>query len=102
MDNRSRRANVATFRTDTDNRIVKAWISHDRERKSYRLTVVPVGVKVYDDGVVMHTVVAYSGFNGHVEAAPRYSRGKLDKLAQDPEVMDRVRELAFSLGAIVE
>ena len=100
MDNR--KANVATFRTDTDSRIVKAWLSHDRERKSYRLTVVPVEVKVYSDGVVMHTVVAYSGFTGHVEAAPRYSRGKLDKLAQDPEVMDRVRELAFSLGAVVE
>jgi len=99
MDNR--KVDVATFRTDTDNRIVKAWLSHDKERKAYRLTVVPVEVKVYSDGVVMHTVVAYSGFSGHVAPGARYSRRTLDTLATSVDVVERVRELAFSLGAHV-
>ena len=101
MNTDNRRADVATFRTDADNKIVKAWISHDRERKAYRLTVVPVEVKVYGDGVVMHTVVAYSGFSGHVASGARYSRKTLDTLATSADVVDRVRELAFSLGAAV-
>jgi len=100
MDNR--KVDVATFRTDTDNRIVKAWLSHDKELKAYRLTVVPVEVKVYGDGVVMHTVFAYSGFSGHVVApGARYSRRTLDTLATSVDVVERVRELAFILGAHV-
>jgi hypothetical protein len=99
MDNRKQ--DVATFRTDSDNRIVKAWVSHDRERKAYRLTVVPVEVKVYSDGVVVHTVVAYSGFSGHVALGARYSRRTLEALAESADVVERVRELAFSLGATV-
>lgn len=99
MDNR--RVDMATFRTATDNRIVKAWISHDRERRVYRLTVVPAEVKVYSDGVVIHTIVAYSGFSGHVADAPRYSRRALEALAQDANTIERVRELAFSLGAVI-
>lgn len=100
MDNR--KVNLPTFRTAEQNRIVKAWLSHDAERKSYRLTVVPVEVKVYDDGVVMHTTMAYSGFTGHVADAPRYSRKRLEALAADVEVLDRVCELAHSLGGIIE
>ena len=80
---------------------MKAWISHDRERKAYRLTVVPVEVKTYADGVVMHTTLAYSGFSGHVAAGARYSRRTLDALATSADVVDRVRELAASLGAAV-
>lgn len=99
MDNR--KVDVATFRTNTDSRIVKAWLSHDWERKTYRLTVVPVEVKVYSDGVVMHTTMAYSGFSGHVANAPRYSRKALETLAASPDVVERVRELALSLGANV-
>lgn len=97
----SRKVDVATFRTDTDNRIVKAWLSHDRELKAYRLTVVPVEVSTYSDGVVIHKVAAYSWFSGHVADAPRYSRKTLDTLAASPDVIERVRELAFSLGANV-
>lgn len=99
MNTDNRRADVATFRTDTDNKIVKAWVSHDRERRAYRLTVVPVEVKVYADGVVMHTTMAYSGFSGRVADAPRYSRRTLDALATSADVVARVRELAASLGA---
>jgi hypothetical protein len=101
MNTDNRRADVATFRTDTDNKIVKAWISHDRERRAYRLTVVPVEVKTYSDGVVIHTTMAYSGFSGHVAAGARYSRRTLDTLATSADVVDRVKELATSLGAAV-
>ena len=101
MNTDNRRADVATFCTDTPSRMVKAWISHDRERKAYRLTVVPVEVKVYSDGAVMHTTLAYSGFSGHVADAPRYSRRTLDALATSVDVVERVRELAYSLGAAV-
>ena len=100
MDNR--KVKLPTFRTTEPNRIVKAWISHHAESKSYRLTVVPVEVKVYSDGVVVHTVVAYSGFTGHVADAPRYSRKRLEALAVEVEVLDRVCELAVSLGGIIE
>ena len=101
MSTDNRRADVATFCTDTPSRMVKAWLSHDRERRAYRLTVVPVEVKVYADGVVMHTTLAYSGFSGRVADAPRYSRRTLDALATSADVIDRVRELAASLGAAV-
>ena len=101
MSTDNRRADVATFCTDTPSRMVKAWISHDRERKAYRLTVVPVEVKVYGDGVVIHTVAAYSGFSGHVADAPRYSRRTLDALATSADIVGRVGELAFSLGGLV-
>jgi hypothetical protein len=97
MDNR--KADVATFRTDTPDRVVKAWISHDRERKTYRLTVVPVEIQYYSDGVVIHKVAAYSGFTGHVADGARYSRKTLDNLATSSDVVERVRELAASLGA---
>lgn len=100
MDNR--KADVATFSTDTDNHIVKAWLSHDRAQKVYRLTVVPVEVKTYSDGVVMHTVVAYSGVAINVEPCARYSRSKLDKLAQDPKVLEAARRHCFRLGGIIE
>ena len=101
MSTDNRRADVATFLTQNPARIVKAWISHDSERKAYRLTVVPVDVKTYSDGVVIHTVAAYSGFSGHVAAGARYSRKTLDTLATSADVVDRVGELAFSLGGLV-
>jgi hypothetical protein len=101
MSTDNRRADVATFPTQNPARIIKAWISHDSERKAYRLTVVPVDVKTYSDGVVMHTVAAYSGFSGHYLSAPRYSRRALDGLATSADVAHRVRELAFSLGGLV-
>ena len=101
MNTDNRRADIATFRTATDDRIVKAWISHDRERRAYRLTVVPVDVKTYSDGVVIHTVAAYSGFSGHVADAPRYSRKTLDALAASADIVGRVGELASSLGGLV-
>ena len=101
MTTDNRRADVATFPTHNPARIVRAWISHDRERKAYRLTVVPVEIKVCGDGVVMHTTMAYSGFSGHVAAGARYSRKTLDALAASADVVDRVLELAFSFGGLV-
>jgi hypothetical protein len=99
MDNR--KADIGTFPTETPNRVIKAWISHDAWSRSYRLTVVPAEVKVYDDGVVMHTVKAYSGGTVHLETSPRYSRRKLDALVSDQNTLDWVTRLVVSLDGII-
>ena len=87
------------FRTDIPNRFIKAWISHNAESKSYRLTVVPVERRWnYTDGTVTESIKAYSGYTVFVEDAPRFSRKRLEALAADLKVLERVVEMAALLG----
>lgn len=95
----NRSINIHTYPTETNDRVVKAWLSHDRERKVYRLTVVPAERKTYSDGRVMETIKAYSGFVVRVADAPRFSEKTLEKLARSPEVLDIAGSLALELGA---
>ena len=97
MDNRSEKITMV-FRTDIPNRFIRAWISHNTESKSYRLTVVPVERRTYSDGVVTESVKAFSGYTVFVEDAPRFSRKRLEALTGDLKVLERVVEMAALLG----
>lgn len=97
MDNRTAKITMV-FRTDIPNRFIKAWVRHDAEGKSYRLTVVPVERRTYGDGVVMESVKAFSGYTVFVEDAPRFSRKRLEALTADIKVLERVCEMALQLG----
>jgi len=88
------------FRTDIPNRFIKAWVSHNAESKAYRLTVVPVERRSYSDGTEMEFAKMFSGYTVFVEDAPRFSRKRLEALTADLKVLERVCELAFSLGGI--
>lgn len=97
MDNRKSKIHMV-FRTNIPNRFIKAWVSHHAESKAYRLTVVPVEQRRYDDGTVMEFVKVFSGYTVFVEDAPRFSRKRLEALTADLKVLERVCELAASLG----
>jgi hypothetical protein len=97
MDNR--KAHLLTFRTANPDYRIKAWLSHNAECKSYRMTVVPVETRRLSDGTPMDYIKAFSGYTVFVEDAPRYSRKRLDALASTLKVLERACEMALSLGA---
>ena len=59
--------------------------------KVYALHVQPVRLREYSDG---HTIEHYNprrGYRTTLETAPRYSRKRLEALAEDPATFERAR-----------
>lgn len=91
----NRRITVARWEMP-DNEVceIQVWYPTVKDMKrQYNLSVQPMEIKRYSDGVVMHHYVPTRGYRTVIETAERYNRKRLEEIAARPEVIELARKM---------
>ncbi len=90
-----RRIHVAiwTLPNGEDARVTVAYPTMNGLERAYTLHVQPIETRRYEDGYTVETYTPSRGYRMRLESAARYSRRRLEALAEDPSVRQLARQM---------
>ena len=80
--------------TTVENQVLELTIWHRPQSKSYHMSLQPMKVEPTETpGVVMRSFMAFTGANLPLASAPRFSRKRLEELADSAKDSEEYRRL---------
>ena len=92
-DNRTITIALWTMPNGEDCKVSVSYPTVNGLTRVYSVDVQPIERREHTDGVTIECYVPSRGYRSALESAPRYSRKRLETLAEDPYTFERARRM---------